>query len=80
MTQLHGAWPTMVTPFDENLKIDSGAYRAIIQWYLTHKIGGLYANCLSSEMYHLSNAERLTGFWIFSLKREGSSRISTGIC
>ena len=59
MTQLHGAWPTMVTPFDENLKIDSGAYRAIIQWYLTHKIGGLYANCLSSEMYHLSNAERL---------------------
>jgi 4-hydroxy-tetrahydrodipicolinate synthase len=59
MTQLHGAWPTMVTPFDENLKIDSGAYRAMIQWYLTHKIGGLYANCLSSEMYHLSNAERL---------------------
>ena len=59
MTQLHGAWPTMVTPFDENLKIDSGTYRAIIQWYLTHKIGGLYANCLSSEMYHLSNAERL---------------------
>ena len=59
MTQLHGAWPTMVTPFDENLKIDSGAYRAVIQWYLAHGIGGLYANCLSSEMYHLSNAERL---------------------
>jgi 4-hydroxy-tetrahydrodipicolinate synthase len=59
MTQLHGAWPTMVTPFDENLKIDSGAYRAVIQWYLAHQVGGLYANCLSSEMYHLSNAERL---------------------
>ena len=59
MTQLHGAWPTMVTPFDESLKIDSGAYRATIQWYLAHGVGGLYANCLSSEMYHLSNAERL---------------------
>jgi len=59
MTQLHGAWPTMVTPFDENLKIDSGAYRAMIQWYLAHGVGGLYANCLSSEMHHLSNVERL---------------------
>ncbi len=59
MTQLHGAWPTMVTPFDENNQIDSGAYRAMIQWYLAHRVGGLYANCLSSEMFHLSNAERL---------------------
>ena len=59
MTQLHGAWPTMVTPFDEHNQIDSGAYRAMIQWYLAHRVGGLYANCLSSEMFHLSNAERL---------------------
>ena len=59
MTQLHGAWPTMVTPFDENNHIDSGAYRAMIQWYLAHRVSGLYANCLSSEMFHLSSAERL---------------------
>ena len=59
MTQLHGAWPTMVTPFDENNHIDSGAYRAMIQWYLAHRVSGLYANCLSSEMFHLSGAERL---------------------
>lgn len=59
MKPLSGAWPTMVTPFDENLQIDTGAYRAIIAWYLEHGVGGLYANCLSSEMYHLSNPERL---------------------
>ncbi len=59
MQQLSGAWPTMVTPYDQNLQIDTGAYRAIIDWYMAHGAGGLYANCLSSEMYHLSNEERL---------------------
>jgi 4-hydroxy-tetrahydrodipicolinate synthase len=59
MKQLTGAWPTMVTPFDDNLQIDTGAYRAVIHWYVEHGVGGLYANCLSSEMYHLDNTERL---------------------
>lgn len=49
----------MVTPFDEALHIDSGAYRAMIAWYLEHGVGGLYANCLSSEMFHLTPPERL---------------------
>jgi 4-hydroxy-tetrahydrodipicolinate synthase len=59
MQPLTGAWPAMVTPYDVNMQIDSGAYRSVIAWYLEHGVGGLYANCLSSEMYHLSNAERL---------------------
>lgn len=59
MHKLAGAWPTMVTPFDENLKIDLGAYRAMIAWYLAHRAGGLYAVCLSSEMFQLTSAERL---------------------
>ena len=59
MNSLSGAWPTMVTPFDKNLQIDIDAYRTIISWYIEHGVGGLYANCLSSEMYHLSNLERL---------------------
>ena len=59
MKKLAGAWPTMVTPFDENLKIDLGAYRAMIAWYLEQPIGGLYANCLSSEMFQLTPQERL---------------------
>lgn len=59
MNPLAGAWPTMVTPFDDNLQIDAGAYRAIIDWYLRHRVGGLYANCLSSEMFQLSDEERL---------------------
>ncbi len=60
MSQYGGAWPTMVTPFDENLRIETGIYRAMIEWYIAHGVGGLYANCLSSEMYLLDEAERLT--------------------
>jgi 4-hydroxy-tetrahydrodipicolinate synthase len=49
----------MVTPYDEALRIDRGAYRALVDWYLAHDVGGLYANCLTSEMYLLSDEERL---------------------
>jgi 4-hydroxy-tetrahydrodipicolinate synthase len=59
MESYGGAWPVMVTPFDEQLKIDRGAYREMVQWYLRRGAQGLYANCLSSEMYHLTEDERL---------------------
>jgi 4-hydroxy-tetrahydrodipicolinate synthase len=59
VNKYHGAWPTMVTPYDESLKIDAGAYRASIEWYVAHGVGGVYANCLSSEMYLLDEPERL---------------------
>ena len=54
-----GTWPTLLTPYDENLKIDVNSYRKMIEWYLKKNIGGMYANCLSSEMYHLDPDERL---------------------
>ncbi len=49
----------MITPYNEDLTIDVGAYRRMIAWYLAHGVGGLYANCLSSEMYALNDEERL---------------------
>ena len=54
-----GAWPAVVTPFDENLKIDVAAYRSLIDWYIRLGAGGLYANCLTSEMYQLTPDERI---------------------
>jgi len=59
MPKYHGSWPTMVTPFDPDLQIDVGVYRAMIDWYVTHGADGLYANCLSSEMYLLDEDEQL---------------------
>jgi 4-hydroxy-tetrahydrodipicolinate synthase len=59
MEKHHGAWPTMVTPYDATIKVDVGAYHAMIDWYVAHGVGGVYANCLSSEMYLLDPQERL---------------------
>lgn len=54
-----GAWPVIPTPLDATVHIDSAAYRALIAWYIERGVGGLYANCLSSEMYALLPEERL---------------------
>jgi 4-hydroxy-tetrahydrodipicolinate synthase len=59
MKPFAGAWPTLVTPFNADLSIDLDAYRASLSWYLQHGVGGLYAACLSSEMYELAEDERL---------------------
>lgn len=58
-TKFQGAWPTLPTPYHDDLTVDYDAYRTLLKWYLTCGIGGLYANCLSSEMYHLEPEERL---------------------
>lgn len=59
VTHLTGAWPVLISPYDAHLRIDRGAYAALLDWYIAQGVGGLYANCLSSEMYLLDEAERL---------------------
>ncbi len=54
-----GSWPVVLTPFDKNLKIDFDVYKEMIKWYIDNNAGGIYANCLSSEMYHLDTEEQL---------------------
>ncbi len=56
---LNGIWPVMVTPYDDQLQIEVEVYREMVEWFLSFEIGGIYANCQSSEMYELSEAERL---------------------
>lgn len=60
MNKYHGAWPVLLTPFDEHDRIDIEAYREIAEWYIQKGVGGLFANALSAEMFHLSDKERLT--------------------
>ena len=55
----NGVWPTMVTPFDKDLKIDYGAAAAISQWYVENGASGLFAVCQSSEMFYLTLDERI---------------------
>jgi len=52
-------WPTMVTPFKEDLSIDYDALEKLVEWYIERGVSGLFAVCQSSEMHQLSLRERI---------------------
>jgi 4-hydroxy-tetrahydrodipicolinate synthase len=54
-----GLWPVMITPFDQNNEVDLGGLERLTHLYLEAGANGLFANCLSSEMYQMTSAERL---------------------
>lgn len=54
-----GLWPVMLTPFKSDLSIDFQTLKQLVDFYLSHGAAGLFANCLSSEMYHLEPDERI---------------------
>lgn len=49
----------MLTPFKDNGSIDFDALTRLTELYLNAGAKGLFANCLSSEMFELSDAERI---------------------
>ena len=51
--------PVMITPFQQNGKIDLDALTRLIDFYFAAGVKGFFANCASSEMYNLSADERL---------------------
>ncbi|AZN41420.1 dihydrodipicolinate synthase family protein [Paenibacillus albus] len=54
-----GVWPTMVTPFTSDNKIDYAGLEKMIEWYVARGVHGLFAVCQSSEMFYLSLEERV---------------------
>jgi 4-hydroxy-tetrahydrodipicolinate synthase len=54
-----GVWPVMLTPFDDQREIDRESLKKLIDWYIGKGVNGLFANCQSSEMFFLSEAESL---------------------
>ena len=55
-----GLWPVMLTPFHSDHRIDWAAFDELVDWYIDSGASGLFAVCLSSEMYQLSEDERLS--------------------
>lgn len=55
-----GLWPVMLTPFQENNALDVKGLESLTEFYIHTGADGLFANCLSSEMFQLTNEERLT--------------------
>jgi 4-hydroxy-tetrahydrodipicolinate synthase len=54
-----GVWPVMLTPFCDDGTIDWVGLDALVEWYLEAGVSGLFAVCLSSEMYELTPEERV---------------------
>lgn len=54
-----GCWPTMITPFTEDGKLDFKAVAGLVDWYARQGADGIFAVCQSSEMFFLSDAEKL---------------------
>lgn len=54
-----GFIPVMLTPFKDNGAIDFDGLTKLTELYLEAGAAGLFANCLSSEMFELSEDERI---------------------
>lgn len=53
-----GVWPTMVTPFTPEGGIDYPGVESLLSFYAESEVAGVFAVCQSSEMFHLTLAER----------------------
>ena len=54
-----GFIPVMLTPFLDSGAVDYEGLRILTDYYIKAGSAGLFANCLSSEMYELTEEERL---------------------
>ena len=53
-----GLYPVMLTPFNDDYSIDIKALEELTEFYIKAGADGLFANCLSSEMFQLTSEER----------------------
>jgi len=51
--------PVMITPFNLKAKVDLDVVNNLVDFYLAAGVKGFFANCLSSEMYSITEDERL---------------------
>lgn len=75
----NGVYPTMITPFTDDNKIDFDGVLSILKWYEKNKVDGIFAICQSSEIFYLSFEERLELIkFIMANKPEGVSVVASG--
>lgn len=54
-----GVWPTMITPFTDDDRLDLDAVPALVDYYAARGCAGLFAVCQSSEMAFLCEGEKV---------------------
>ena len=54
----NGVYPAMITPYTIDHEVDYEAAKQLIQWYAQRGCPGVFADCLSNEIFYLSLEER----------------------
>ncbi len=55
----NGVYPTMITPYTADNKVDYNAVEQLLHWYHERGVAGIFAICQSSEIFFLSYEEKL---------------------
>ncbi|MCL2298569.1 MAG: dihydrodipicolinate synthase family protein [Firmicutes bacterium] len=75
----NGVYPTMVTPFTQELQVDYGALPPLMRWYEARGVTGVFAICQSSEIFYLSFEERLRVLReIIRVRNPGTAVLASG--
>lgn len=75
----NGVYPTMITPFTDDNKIDFDGVLKLLNWYHRKGVDGIFAICQSSEIFWLSFSERLELLkFIMKNKPEGMAVVASG--
>ena len=56
----NGLWPVMLTPFHQDNSVDYKVLEQLTEFYIATGANGLFANSLSSEMFQLTEQERVS--------------------
>ncbi len=75
----NGVYPTMITPFTDDNKIDYAGVKKLLNWYEEKGVDGIFAICQSSEIFFLSFEERLELLkFVMANKPDGMSIVASG--
>lgn len=55
----YGAFPTMITPYTDDGKVDYDCVEKLVEWYWKEGCDGIFASCQSSEIWYLPEEDRV---------------------
>jgi len=55
----YGAFPTMITPYNDRGEVDYEAVEKLVHWYHLQGCAGIFASCQSSEIWYLPEEDRV---------------------
>lgn len=75
----NGIYPTMITPFTDDNHVDYAAVEQLVEYFAASGCDGIFALCLSSEIFHLSDREMRSMMKFIADKNNGRmSLIASG--